>query len=86
VICEFGHLPWPRLNALYGRYLSAVLPAIARRLSPAPDAYEYLAQSIQDWPAAPEVARRMGLAGWSAVRWRNLTLGVVTLHAARRPE
>jgi demethylmenaquinone methyltransferase/2-methoxy-6-polyprenyl-1,4-benzoquinol methylase len=85
VICEFGHLPEARLDAWYGRSLSAMLPAVARRLSPAGDAYEYLAESIKDWPSQEELARRMGAAGWSAIRWRNLTLGVVTVHAARRP-
>lgn len=85
VICEFGHLPGARLNALYERYLTAALPAVARRLSRAGDAYEYLAESIRAWPDREELARRMGAAGWSAVRWRNLTLGVVTVHAARRP-
>ena len=86
VICEFGHLPAARLDAWYGRYLSAALPAVARRLSPAGDAYEYLAESIKDWPRPAELAGRMGAAGWSAIRWRNLTLGVVTVHAALRPE
>jgi demethylmenaquinone methyltransferase/2-methoxy-6-polyprenyl-1,4-benzoquinol methylase len=84
VICEFGHLPSPRLDAIYGRYLMAALPAVARRLSPAGDAYEYLAESIRDWPGREELARRISAAGWSAVRWRDLTLGVVTVHAARR--
>jgi demethylmenaquinone methyltransferase / 2-methoxy-6-polyprenyl-1,4-benzoquinol methylase len=84
VICEFGHLPSPRLDALYGRYLMAALPAVARRLSPAGDAYEYLAESIRDWPSREELAQRIGGAGWSAVRWRDLTLGVVTVHTARR--
>jgi demethylmenaquinone methyltransferase / 2-methoxy-6-polyprenyl-1,4-benzoquinol methylase len=85
VICEFGHLPSPRLDAIYGRYLMAALPAVARRLSPAGDAYEYLAESIRDWPDRAELARRMAGAGWTAVRWRDLTLGVVTVHTARRP-
>jgi demethylmenaquinone methyltransferase / 2-methoxy-6-polyprenyl-1,4-benzoquinol methylase len=84
VICEFGHLPSPRLDAIYGRYLMAALPAVARRLSPAGDAYEYLAESIRDWPSREELAQRIGGAGWSAVRWRDLTLGVVTVHTARR--
>jgi demethylmenaquinone methyltransferase/2-methoxy-6-polyprenyl-1,4-benzoquinol methylase len=84
VICEFGHLPSPRLDAIYGRYLMAALPAVARRLSPAADAYQYLAESIRDWPDREELARRMRSAGWTAVRWRDLTLGVVTVHAARR--
>ena len=86
VICEFGHLPAARLDAWYGRYLGTALPAVARRLSPSGDAYEYLAESIREWPRAPELAGRMGAAGWSAIRWRNLTLGVVTVHAALRPE
>jgi demethylmenaquinone methyltransferase/2-methoxy-6-polyprenyl-1,4-benzoquinol methylase len=86
VICEFGHLRPQALNAFYERYLAAALPAVARRLSPAGEAYEYLAESIKDWPGQAELAKRMGDAGWSAVRWRNLTLGVVTVHAARRPE
>jgi demethylmenaquinone methyltransferase / 2-methoxy-6-polyprenyl-1,4-benzoquinol methylase len=86
VICEFGHLPAARLDAWYGRYLSTALPAVAGRLSPSGDAYSYLAESIIQWPRAPELAGRMGAAGWSAIRWRNLTLGVVTVHAALRPE
>jgi demethylmenaquinone methyltransferase / 2-methoxy-6-polyprenyl-1,4-benzoquinol methylase len=84
VICEFGHLPSRRLDSIYGRYLMAALPAVARRLSPAGDAYEYLAESIRDWPDREELARRIAGAGWTAVRWRDLTLGVVTVHTARR--
>jgi demethylmenaquinone methyltransferase / 2-methoxy-6-polyprenyl-1,4-benzoquinol methylase len=86
VICEFSHLRPPWLDAWYQRYLSAALPAVARRLSRAGDAYEYLAESIRDWPGQAELAGRIGAAGWSAIRWRNLSLGVVTVHAARRPE
>ena len=85
VVCEFGHLPWPRVNAAYEAYLAGALPAVARRLSSNPAAYEYLAESIRDWPAQPELARRMAAAGWSAVRWRDLSLGVVAIHLARRP-
>ena len=85
VICEFGHLPWPRLNTVYESYLVTALPVVARRLSGSPEAYDYLAESIKDWPAQPELARRIAAAGWSAVRWRNLTMGVVAVHHARRP-
>jgi demethylmenaquinone methyltransferase / 2-methoxy-6-polyprenyl-1,4-benzoquinol methylase len=86
VVCEFGHLRPAALNDFYERYLAAALPAVAKRLSPAGEAYEYLAESIRDWPGQAELARRIADAGWTAIRWRNLTLGVVTVHAARRPE
>jgi len=85
VICEFSHVPLPRLNALYERYLTGVLPVIARRLSPNAEAYDYLAESIKDWPAQGVLAGKMAAAGWSGVSWRNLNLGIVALHEARRP-
>jgi demethylmenaquinone methyltransferase / 2-methoxy-6-polyprenyl-1,4-benzoquinol methylase len=85
VVCEFGHLPGRRLNAVYERYLAAALPLVARRLSGHAEAYDYLAESIADWPAQAELARRIGAAGWRAVRWRNLMLGVVAVHVAQRP-
>ena len=84
VICEFSHLPVRGLDRLYQRYLAAVLPVIAGRLSANAGAYQYLAESIRDWPAQGDLARRIGAAGWSGVRWRNLTFGVVAVHTATR--
>lgn len=85
VICEFSHLPVAVADAIYQRYLAGVLPAVAARFSPNAGAYAYLAESISHWPAQAELARRISAAGWSAVRWRNLTFGVVAVHIARRP-
>ena len=83
LVCEFSHLAGPRLDAAYLRLLAAGLPAVAGRLSPNPQAYAYLAESIGDWPDKAAVAALIGAAGWSAVRWRTLSLGVVALHHAR---
>jgi demethylmenaquinone methyltransferase/2-methoxy-6-polyprenyl-1,4-benzoquinol methylase len=85
VICEFSHLRPSALNAVYEQYLARALPAVARRLSPNAEAYDYLAESIRDWPGQRDLADRMGAAGWGGVRWLNLSLGVVALHLARRP-
>jgi demethylmenaquinone methyltransferase/2-methoxy-6-polyprenyl-1,4-benzoquinol methylase len=85
VVCEFSHLPWRPLDLAYGRYLSVALPALARLLSPASNAYSYLAESIRDWPDAATLARQLAAAGWAGVRWRRLSLGVVCVHTAHRP-
>ena len=85
VICEFSHLPRRSLDAVYSRYLAAALPFVARRLSGHAEAYSYLAESIADWPAQRELARRIAAAGWRSVRWQNLSMGVVALHLAQRP-
>jgi demethylmenaquinone methyltransferase / 2-methoxy-6-polyprenyl-1,4-benzoquinol methylase len=84
VVCEFGHLRGRRMDALYARYLAGALPFVAR-LCGDPGAYRYLAESISAWPAQPELARRIGRAGWSGVRWHDLSLGVVAVHMAQRP-
>jgi demethylmenaquinone methyltransferase / 2-methoxy-6-polyprenyl-1,4-benzoquinol methylase len=85
VICEFSRLAARPLRVAYERYLSRALPAIARRATRNPAAYEYLAESIIDWPDQQELARRIHAGGWSAVQWRNLAVGIVAVHVARRP-
>jgi demethylmenaquinone methyltransferase/2-methoxy-6-polyprenyl-1,4-benzoquinol methylase len=84
VVCEFSTITIAPLDMLYRRYLTNVLPAIARRTARHPEAYTYLAESIADWPAQREMAGLIEAAGWSAVRWRDLSLGVVAVHVARR--
>ena len=85
VVCEFSTITVEPIDMLYRRYLTGVLPAIARRAARNPQAYEYLSESIADWPSQRELADVIRAAGWSAVKWRDLTLGVVAIHVARNP-
>ncbi|MGE2688987.1 demethylmenaquinone methyltransferase [Mycolicibacterium pulveris] len=85
VVCEFS-TPTNRLFAtVYKEYLMRALPRMAAAVSSNPEAYVYLAESIRAWPDQPELAREIAGAGWSSVRWRNLTGGIVALHAATKP-
>ncbi|RST15354.1 demethylmenaquinone methyltransferase [Streptomyces sp. WAC05374] len=80
VICEFSHPTWAPFRTVYEEYLMRALPPVARAVSSNPDAYVYLAESIQSWPDQPALAGLLGRAGWSKVAWRNLTGGIVALH------
>lgn len=82
VVCEFSHPQLAPFRIVYLEYLMRALPTVARRVSSSPDAYVYLADSIRAWPDQRGVAERMWRAGWSDIRWRNLTGGVVALHHA----
>lgn len=63
---------------LYGRY---VLPRIAGLINrAAAEAYRYLNESIEQWPAQRELASWMRDAGFERVAYRNLTFGIVALH------
>lgn len=80
VICEFSHPTWAPFRTVYEEYLMRALPPVARAVSSNPDAYVYLAESIQSWPDQPTLAGMMQKSGWSRVAYRNLTGGIVALH------
>ncbi|MGN2635712.1 demethylmenaquinone methyltransferase [Nocardia takedensis] len=82
VVCEFSTPVLPVFKTLYMEYLMKALPRVARAVSSNPDAYVYLAESIRVWPNQRRLARRIADAGWSSVKWRNLSGGVVALHRA----
>lgn len=84
VVCEFSTPSVPVLATAYKEYLMKALPRVARAVSSNPEAYIYLAESIRAWPDQPALARRIEQAGWTQVRWRNLTGGIVALHEARK--
>ncbi len=84
VVCEFSRPVWAPFRAVYYAGLERVLPAVARRVSSNPAAYSYLGESIRDWSAQPDLARRIQDAGWREVAWRDLVGGAVALHRAVR--
>ena len=84
VVCEFSTPTVPVFSTVYKEYLMRALPALARVVSSDPESYEYLAESIRAWPDQAALAGLIADAGWSGVRWRNLTGGIVALHAAVR--
>jgi demethylmenaquinone methyltransferase/2-methoxy-6-polyprenyl-1,4-benzoquinol methylase len=84
VVCEFSHPTRRPFRTVYVEYLMRALPAVARRVSSDPAAYEYLAESIRAWPAQPELAAHLQRAGWAQVGWRDLTGGIVALHRGTR--
>jgi demethylmenaquinone methyltransferase/2-methoxy-6-polyprenyl-1,4-benzoquinol methylase len=82
VVCEFSHPTWAPFREVYIEYLMRALPSIARAVSSSPDAYVYLAESIRAWPDQERLSHRLAAAGWTGVRWRNLSGGIVALHHA----
>jgi demethylmenaquinone methyltransferase/2-methoxy-6-polyprenyl-1,4-benzoquinol methylase len=64
-------------------YVERIMPRLARLASSNSEAYRYLAESVEAWPAPAELSDRITAAGWSTVRWRPLLLGAVALHIGR---
>lgn len=85
VVCEFSHPPSRAFNGLYRFYNDRVLPTVAKAVSSNAEAYDYLNESIRDWPDQPTLAAWMRDAGWVDVAYRNLTFGIVALHRGSNP-
>ncbi|MEW2358177.1 demethylmenaquinone methyltransferase [Spirillospora sp. NPDC029432] len=84
LVCEVSHPPNRLLRFGHRTHLKVGLPALAR-FSSNPDSYTYLAESTLAWPDQAALARLIQAAGWSRVRWRDLTFGVAAMHHAVNP-
>lgn len=60
-----------------------IVPLIGR-LAGGGSAYRYLPESVRRYPTPEVIAEHLRAVGLAGVRWRRLTLGMVTLHAARK--
>lgn len=86
VINEFSTPPGALFRAAYRFYNAQVLPRVARVAGTNAEAYDYLNESIRDWPDQRTLAAWIREAGWIDVAYRNLSFGIVALHRARKPE
>lgn len=85
VVCEFSTPTWAPLRTVYEKYLLRALPAVASRIATTVDAYEYLAESILEWPDQESLRRWFLDAGLERTQYRNLTGGIVALHRGAVP-
>ncbi len=80
-VLEFSQ-PFGWFRPIYYVYLKGLLPLFARWICGRRDAYDYLAGSIEEFPAAPDFCREFEQAGFSKVNAFRLTLGIVAIHRA----
>lgn len=84
-VLEFSMPTWQPFKAIYRWYFSHVLPRIGQALARNRlDAYNYLPQSVDEFPSGEALAERMRAAGASDVRFYPLTLGVATLYVGTK--
>lgn len=85
VICEFSQPTNEAFRTVYMEYLMRALPAMAGAVTSDAGSYEYLAESIREWPNQEDFAHQLHQAGWRSVGYRNLSGGIVALHRATKP-
>jgi len=71
-------------RSAYGFYLNGILPKLARWFTKNPAAYEYLADSIMNFPTRKEFINIMESIGLKNCRTIPLTFGVCTLYIGEK--
>ena len=84
LVLEFSQPSDAAFARLYDRCSFSLLPALGRWVAGDEDSYRYLAESIRMHPPQSELAQLMEQAGFAAVEWLNLSLGVVAVHRGRK--
>lgn len=78
---EFSHLRVPVLQKIYDAYSFRFLPWAGEKVAGDRAAYQYLAESIRAFPDQQALVKLMQDAGFSAVRVRNLNMGIAAIHS-----
>jgi demethylmenaquinone methyltransferase/2-methoxy-6-polyprenyl-1,4-benzoquinol methylase len=86
VVCEFSRIPNKLLHSLYRFYLRNILPTLSALVSKTPEAYSYLAESIDAWPSQQELVKIIETAGFESVSYLNQTFGIVAIHSGFKPK
>lgn len=80
VVLEFTKPRRPPFSTFYSLWFDRLAPILGR-LSDDPDAYAYLTESLNTFPAPLGFAEKMGAAGFDQIRFTVLAGGIVTIHS-----
>ena len=83
-ILEFGSAKGRLWGGLYNVYLTKILPFVGGLITGDREAYDYLAQTIEEFPDASALADEMRHAGFREVTARKLWGGIVYLHTGKK--
>lgn len=83
-ILEFSTPVVPGFRSLFRLYFTRVLPRVGGWISGSRGAYEYLPDSVAQFPDQQRLAALMREAGFAEVGYRNLTGGIAALHTGAR--
>jgi demethylmenaquinone methyltransferase/2-methoxy-6-polyprenyl-1,4-benzoquinol methylase len=85
VVClEISHPPGKVFGSLFHLYFYQLAPLFGTILGKAFEEYNYLPNSLTNFPDAPALQSIMEDVGWSDVRFYRLTGGIVAVHVATK--
>ena len=81
---EFSQLPVPAMQWAYDRYSFNVIPPMGQAITGDRDSYQYLIESIRQFPDQESFAEMIRATGFRRVAYRNMSMGIAALHSGWR--
>jgi demethylmenaquinone methyltransferase / 2-methoxy-6-polyprenyl-1,4-benzoquinol methylase len=81
MVLEFSQLPNPAMQKAYDLYSFNVIPRMGQVIANDRDSYQYLVESIRNFPDQETFLGMVQAAGFEQAKYRNLTMGVAALHS-----
>ncbi len=78
---EFSHVKSELLAKLYDTYSFSIIPKLGQWIAGDSAPYQYLVESIRQFPDQAKFSKMIGDAGFKQVRHTNLAGGVVAIHS-----
>jgi demethylmenaquinone methyltransferase / 2-methoxy-6-polyprenyl-1,4-benzoquinol methylase len=84
LVLEFSLPTTPILRAMYRFYLHRCLPLLGSLLTGTKSAYDYLGDSIEEFPGGSAMCELMGKNGFARPTFEPVTGGIVTIYTAQK--
>jgi demethylmenaquinone methyltransferase / 2-methoxy-6-polyprenyl-1,4-benzoquinol methylase len=84
VCLEFSHPTNPVFQGIYSFYLLKIVPFVSRIFGSNAAAYEYLGNTIKDFPPPAGLVSLIESAGWKNTKYKTLAGGIVAIHRGVR--
>ena len=81
MVLEFSQIPNPSMRWAYDKYSFNIIPPMGKIIANDSESYRYLIESIRKFPNQGNFLKMVNNAGFSNVKYRNLTMGVACLHS-----
>ncbi|HLI99677.1 MAG TPA: bifunctional demethylmenaquinone methyltransferase/2-methoxy-6-polyprenyl-1,4-benzoquinol methylase UbiE [Bradyrhizobium sp.] len=81
---EFSSVDVPGLDRIYDLFSFKVIPPLGRAITGDAESYQYLVESIRQFPKPGAFAEMIGDTGFSRVSWQSFSGGIVALHSGWR--
>ena len=81
MVLEFNQIPVPLVQKAYDVYSFNVIPRMGKLIANDRESYQYLVESIRNFPDQETFLSMVREAGFENTNYRNLSLGIAALHS-----